>query len=212
MFDYSFIDLDDTLFSTYIFKKDIFGCFAMCGVTPEDYQTTYKRAVFGPVVGYFDYTFKKHADILREIGYEIPDQTVDNLNDLFKKDYKDPQAEEFLVALKKVSNKLILLTAGDKNMQQKKIDSTGLAKYFDEIVIIDGGKGSKITDVAGEAEKVLFVNDNLIENLQIKNELPKVLVVAKKNPTLWTEEDYQTAGMPYFYTLNEIKDYVSRSI
>lgn len=212
MFDYSFIDLDDTLFSTYIFKKDIFGCFAMCGVTPEDYQTTYKQAVFGPVVGYFDYTFKKHADILREMGYEIPDQTVDDLNNLFKKDYKDSQAEEFLVTLKKVSNKLILLTAGDKNMQQKKIDSTGLAKYFDEVVIIDGGKGPKIIDIAGEAEKVLFVNDNLIENLQIKNELPKVLVVAKKNPTLWTEEDYQTAGMPYFHTLNEIKDYVSRSI
>lgn len=213
MFDYSFVDLDDTLYNTFILKEDIFNCFANCGVTREDYQLSYKQAVFGPMVGYFDYTFKKHADILREMNYKIPDSTVKELNNLLNKNYNDSQAEQFLVDLKKISHRIILLTAGQRNFQQKKIDSTGLAKYFDQIIIIDGGKSQKILDVVEQTKKVLFVNDNLKENIQIKQDLPYVVVVAKKHKVLWKEDDYKTNNdLPCFDSLNEIKDYATRSL
>jgi len=165
------------------------------------------------VVGYFDYTFKKHADILRDMNYEIPDSTVDDLNNLTNKNYNDFQAERFLIDIKKISNKLILLTAGKKEFQQKKINSTGLDKYFDEIVIIDGGKSQKIVDIAGQSNKILFVNDNLSENLKIKEDLPYVLVVAKKHKVLWDDDDYQNNNdLPFFDSLIEIKDYAIRSL
>lgn len=212
MFDYSFIDLDDTLFNTHLFKKDIFGCFAKYGVNAEAFGISYKQAVFGPMIGYFDYTFKKHADILREMNYEIPDRIVDELEDLFKKNYNDFQAEQFLVDIKKVSGKMILLTAGEKNIQEKKIASTGLAKYFDAIEIIDGGKTQKILDIAGQDKKILFINDNLTENIQIKNDLSSVLIVAKKHRDKWDGDDYEKNNLPCFNTLNEIKDYVFRSL
>jgi len=212
MFNYSFIDLDDTLFNTYLFKEDIFGCFERCGVSREDYLDTYRQAVFGPVEGYFDYTFKKHADILRELGYQITDSTIFELNNLLEKSYNDSQAEEFLLELKKISHKLILLTAGEQRLQKRKIDSTGLVKYFDQVIIIDGGKSQKIVDVAGQADKILFVNDNLKENNQIKKDLPYVLVVAKKHKILWAEDDYQMSNLPYFDSLIEIKDYAISSL
>lgn len=212
MFDYSFVDLDDTLFNTYLFKEDMFGCFAHCGVTAEDYYSSYRQAVFGPVEGYFDYTFKKHADILRDVGYQISDSTIDELNNLFNKNYNDSQAVEFLLSLKKISHRLILLTAGEQSMQTRKMNSTGLAKYFDQVVIIDGGKSQKIVDIAGQADKILFVNDNLKENKQIKQNLPYVLVLAKKHKVLWKEDNYQDIDLPYFDSLIEIKDYAVSSL
>jgi len=212
MFDFSFIDLDDTIFNTYLFKKDIFDCFFKCGVSAEDQAVSYKKAVFGPMVGYFDYNFKKHADILREMGYQIPDSTVDELNNLLKKDYNDPQAEHFLLDIKKISKKIILLTAGEKTMQENKIASTKLAKYFDAVEIIDGGKTQKILDIIGQDKKILFVNDNLKENIQIKKDLPYVLVVAKKHRDKWDEDDYEKSALPYFVNLSEITDYVLKFV
>lgn len=213
MFDYSFVDLDDTLYNTYLLKEDIFSFFSACGVTREDYLKSYSQAVFGPVVGYFDYTFKKHADILRDLNYEIPDSTVEELNNLLNKNYNDSQAEQFLLDLKKISHKIILLTAGQQNFQQKKIDSTRFAKYFDQTIIIDGGKSQKILDVAGQANKILFVNDNLKENIQIKQDLPYVVVVAKKHKVPWKEDNYKINNdLPYFDSLIEIKDYAVRSL
>lgn len=213
MFDYSFIDLDDTLYNTYLLKEDIFKCFSKCGVTREAYKQSYSEAVFGPVVGYFDYTFKKHADILRDMNYEIPDSVVEDLNNLTKKNYNDFQAEKFLLDIKNISNKLILLTAGKKDFQQVKIDSTGFVKYFDQIVIIDGGKSQKIVDIAGQSNKILFVNDNLVENIKIKQDLPHVLVLAKKHKALWDDDNYEANNdLPFFDSLNEIKDYAIRSL
>lgn len=213
MFEFSFIDFDDTLFNTYLFKEDMFGCFARCGVSREDYAITYRQAVFGPLVGYFDYSFKKQADILREMGYQVPDSTIDELNSLFNNNYVDPEAIKFLQDMKKISRQMILLTAGLRSFQEKKIASTGLAKYFDKVpVIIDGGKTQKILDVAGQEQKILFINDNLQENAQIKNDLPYILVVAKKHHDKWDEDDYEKSMLPYFDTLNEITDYVAKLV
>jgi len=213
MFDFAFVDLDDTLYNTYLLKEDIFGCFADCGVTKEDYRLSYNKAVFGPVIGYFDYTFKKHADILREMNYSVPDSTVEKLNNLVKKNYNDINAEQFILDLKKISQKVILLTAGKKDFQQQKIDSTGLEKYFDQVVIIDGGKSQAIVDVAGQSQKILFINDNLKENIEIKKNLPYVLVLAKKHKALWEDDDYKKSEeLPYFDSLTEIRDYAIKFI
>ena len=212
MFQYGFIDFDDTLFKTYVFKEDIFGCFARCGVTREDYAKTYKQAVFGPVEGYFDYTFEKHADILRELGYQILDNTINELNDLLKNDYNDDQTVKFLLDCRKFTDKLILLTAGEPKLQQKKIDASGLAKYFDQIIIIDGGKSQKITDVVGSAKKIYYINDNIKENIEIKNNLPNILIVALKHRKLWEGDNYEKMNLPYFDTLEEIKNYVEQSV
>jgi len=212
MFDFSFIDFDDTLFKTYLFKEDIFSCFARCGVSRQDYKVTYKQAVFGPVVGYFDYTFKKHADILREIGYQIPDQTIVELEGLLKNNYNFSDAEEFLVEIKKISKKMILLTAGERTLQEKKIMASGLVKYFDSVEIIDGGKSQKIFEIADSASKILFVNDNMQENNQIKKDLPDIILVGTKHKVSWPEDDYEKSDLAYFDNLIEIKNYVAKFI
>jgi FMN phosphatase YigB (HAD superfamily) len=212
MFDFSFIDLDDTLFKTYLFKEDIYNCFARCGVSREDYKKTYSQAVFGPVVGYFDYTFKKHADILRDLGYQIPDSTIVELNKLLEKNYNFEDAENFLIEIKKISRQMILLTAGEQKLQEKKIAGSGLAKYFDGIEIIEGGKSQKIFELADSASKILFVNDNMQENIQTKKDLPDIILVGTKHKVRWTEDNYEASNLPYFDTLSEVKDYVARFI
>jgi len=210
MFEYSFVDLDDVLYNTYLRKDDIFEIFERAGVSAEDCEKSYKQAVFGPLVGYFDYTFKKHADILWEMGYSIPDKVLVELDGLFDKDYFDVQAKQFLVDMKKLSEKLILLTAGERVTQERKLKAIDTSLYFDKVVIIDGGKTQKILDIAGNKKNILFVNDNLQENIQIKKDLPYVLVVAKKHKVLWEGDDYSKYNMPCFDTLKEIQEYAAQ--
>ncbi|EKD43500.1 MAG: hypothetical protein ACD_72C00248G0004 [uncultured bacterium] len=210
MFDYGFVDFDDILFKTYVFKEDIFGCFARCGVSRADYALTYNQAVFGPVQGYFDYTFEKHANLLRDLGYQIPDSTIDELNNLLENNYNNSQAEDFLLNCKKFTKKLILLSAGEPKLQNKKINASGLAKYFDEVVIIDGGKGPKIESIIDGAPKIYYVNDNLKENIEIKKYLPRIILAALKHQIQWDNEDYRKYNLPFFNSLEEIKNYVEK--
>lgn len=208
-FDYIFVDLDDTLFQTCRFKEDIFKIFYSYGVSRDDCAATYKQAVFGPMEGYFCYTFQKHADLIREKGYQIPDETVNRLNGLLDNNYLETDTEFFLSGLKKLGGQLVLQTAGEKHLQQKKIDVADLTKYFDRVDIIDGGKIEHILSVAHQARAVLFINDNLQENVKIKVELPDVLVIAKQHKILWAGDDYSRYPLPYFETLTEILNYVS---
>jgi len=64
-----------------------------------------------------------------------------------------------------------------------------------------------------QSKKILFVNDNLSENIKIKEDLTYVLVVAKKHKVLWDDDDYQNNNdLPFFDSLIEIKDYAVRSL
>ena len=210
MFDYIFVDLDDTIFDTTQFKADMFEILSVFGVKADEFQKAYLKAGDLPKPGYYNYTFEKQLEALREMGYILEDKIIISLNDLFNNDYKKDGAEDFLKSLQCVGKKIILLTAGNHFFQDKKIKNLNLTKYFDRVEIIDGGKD----DVVGEAVKkgrVLFVNDNLEENRMMKEKFPEVEVLSMLNETYWTEEEYKEAGLTYFHKLTEIKSYLEKS-
>ncbi len=210
MFDYIFVDLDDTIFDTAKFKADIYKILSVFDVKEADFKIAYKNAAELPSFGYYDYTFERQLEALREMGYILEDKIIISLNDLFNNDYKKDGAEDFLKSLQCVGKKIILLTAGNHFFQDKKIKNINLTKYFDRIEIIDGGKD----DIVGEAikkGKVLFINDNLEENKMMKEKFPEVEVLSIVNETYWTEEEYKKAGLTYFHKLTEIKSYLEKS-
>lgn len=210
MFDYIFVDLDDTIFDTAKFKADIYKILSVFDVKEADFKIAYKNAAELPNFGYYNYTFEKQLEALREMGYVLEDKIIISLNDLFNNDYKKDGAEDFLKSLQCVGKKIILLTAGNHFFQDKKIKNINLTKYFDRIEIIDGGKD----DIVGEAikkGKVLFINDNLEENKMMKEKFPEVEVLSIVNETYWTEEEYKKAGLTYFHKLTEIKSYLEKA-
>ena len=55
----------------------------------------------------------------------------------------------------------------------------------------------------------IFVNDNLHENLLVRETLPKGKIVTKKNDRKYSAEDYAKSGLPFFENLFDIKKYVA---
>ncbi len=211
MFDYIFVDLDDTIFDTTQFKADMFEILSVFGVKADEFQKAYLKAGDLPKPGYYNYTFEKQLEALREMGYILEDKIIISLNDLFNNDYKKDGAEDFLKSLQCVGKKIILLTAGNHFFQDKKIKNLDLTKYFDRVEIIDGGKDLILEKIELNKNKVLFINDNLRENKMIKEKFPQTEVLSMVNETYWMEEDYKDAGLVYFESLGEMKEYLIKN-
>ena len=210
MFDFVFVDLDDTIFNTRQFKADIYKTLSVFGVKEEDFYVAYKKTAELSNFGYYNYTFEKQLEELRKLGYELSDELLISLNSLFNNSYAIEGAEDFLNFLQCFSKKIILLTAGNHFFQDKKIKNINLIKYFDRVEIIDGGKDS----VVGEAVKkgkVLFINDNLEENKMIEEKFTEVKVLSIVNKTYWTVENYKDAELTYFGSLGEMKNYIIKN-
>jgi len=208
MFDYVFVDLDDTIFNNRQFKADIFKILSVFGVKEADFNSAYKNAAELPMFGYFDYTFEKQLEALRQMGYILDDEVIITLNSLFNNNYAMPDAEDFLQFLQCKAKEIILLTAGNHFFQDKKIRNTYLLKYFDRMEITDGGKDLILEKINLNKYKVLFINDNLEENKMIAQKFPEVLLLSQVNTTYWAEEEYKNAGLVYFQNLAEMKSYI----
>lgn len=210
MFDYVFVDLDDTIFNTRQFKADIFKILSVFGVKEDDFNLSYKTAAEAPMFGYYDYTFEKQLEALRQMGYVLDDKIIITLNSLFNNNYAVSDAEDFLQFLQCKAKEIILLTAGNHFFQDKKIRNTYLLKYFDRMKIIDGGKDLILERINLDKNKVLFVNDNLEENKIITQKFPQVLVLSQVNTTYWTVDDYKNAGLNYFENLKSMKEFLNK--
>ncbi len=211
MFNYSFIDWDNTLYDTVALQADIFGIFSKFGATENHIKETFQRSLCTVSPHQYDYTFEEHAQFLRELGYNIPSIVEDELNALFLKDYLFSDTVLFLDFLKKISKNLILLSAGDEKFQLNKIKNSKIYKNFNEVVIVSGGKENYLLNRC-KNEKIFFVNDNLRENASVKNTLPSVVLITKLNTTRYSEEDAKQIKVPYFSTLTQIKQYVEQQL
>ena len=208
MFDYSFVDLDDTLYDTRQLKEDIYAVFKPLGIGHEDFIRAYRRAAELPQFGYFHYTFEKQIEAVRGVGVEVPDDTLEKLNKLLGHNYVVPGAVQFLTYLKTICAEVILLTAGTYDFQAKKIEAIQLAPMFDGIKQIEGGKDLVLAPLVSAGKSILFINDNLDENLLIKNKFPDVAVLTLFNPSYWKENDCADSGMPWFRNLGEMQKYL----
>ncbi len=209
-----FIDLDHTLFDTRQFVADKKKIFYSHGVKEDDFVHSYLLAIHGNKtgpVGYYDYTFKNHLAALHNLGYKFKKEIVEELNQLFKNSYLFSDSLDFIEAMRRVGKRIVLMTAGNKAFQMKKLRSVGLLDSFDEIMIPHYEKQKAIIKVLPSKTKALFINDSLRENKIIKETLPWLKVIAKVNPRTKIKE-YEESGMPFFKTLTEISQYVRKIV
>lgn len=117
----------------------------------------------------------------------------------------------FLHYLKTSKQKLILLSFGEFEFQNKKIDAAGIAGFFDEVIITPGDKESALEKILkqfhGEKE-VWFINDKIEETKKIVQRFPQIKPLLKVSPK-FPIEDYQKSGMPYFLSLVNIEHWIS---
>jgi len=205
-----FVDLDDTLYNTRKLKEDIYKIFEPFGISKEDFILAYRQAAELPMLGYYNYTFSKQVAAVKEKGFNVNEnELVPKLEFLLKQNYILSGAEDFLISLKNISDKLVLLTAGNIEFQAKKIKASKINSFFDEIVQIDGGKDMVLAPYIMAKEDILFINDNLDENKMIKNKYPDLTVLSVVNLSYWTEKDYSKSKIPYFINFAQIKKYLN---
>ena len=125
-----------------------------------------------------------------------------------------PDAFLFLHYLKTSNHKLILLSLGDLEFQNKKINATGIANFFDEIIITPDSKElilEKILKQFDGEKDIWFVNDKIKETKKIIQYHPKLKPILKMSP-MFAKEEYELSQMPHFSTLTQIQQYVEQQI
>lgn len=209
MFEYAFIDFDNTIYESHLLVDHIKATFVLRGVTDADFWETMELAVHGETGQYYDYSFELHLSLLEKKGYVFqPEETVKDLDAVFATSLQTQDAEVFLQFIRTRANKTILLTAGNNTFQTKKLSFTSLAQYFDEIHILHEDKHAFLRELNRDGDKNIFINDNLKQNCMVRDMFPNIAVITRRHPRKYDVSDFERTKIPYFMTLTEIQEYI----
>jgi len=156
-----FIDFDDVIFNTGLFKKSLAKIFSESGVPKKDFKESYqlifknKKTTYSP---------------LKHIGFFTKNKKVDSLKILFHIENLLKNLESYLFNDAKIflkhfaKNNLYLLSYGDLKFQRQKIKATGISKYFKRIIVTKNNKFKIIKKMVGKnkfkkGERVIFIDD-----------------------------------------------------
>ena len=160
------------------------------------------------IIDFDDTLFDTHA-LKRVLAKSSRDLEAGELEELLFSD-----ALSFLQYLKTIKQKLILLSFGEFSFQSKKINATGIANFFDEIIITPDSKELALEKIlqqfVGEKD-IWFVNDKIEETKKILERFPKLKPVLKKSPQ-FADEEYCSTLMPCFDTLTQMQQYVEQQL
>lgn len=205
------IDFDDTLFDTEQFKITMNSALVACGVTTDDIDWSYQMARNLPN-GQFVYSHIRRAELLATRGYDVNAIVIalekisapESLSALLL-----PGAREFLEKIKSLEQPLILLSLGDSNFQELKVQGTGVAHYFDRLFMVQEKKEVVIAELLAHHSPAEYwlVNDKVAESLNLKKSFPDLKIVLKQSPRIALSE-YKSSGLPYFATISEIQNYI----
>lgn len=155
-----YVDFDRTLFDTKSFLDELYEILLEYNIPKEEFiEKSNEVEEFDPFM---------ILNLLKD-KYSFSSSLFVDIERLIKKSmvfiYYD--ALIFLRDIKKSDNTLILLTRGDMNFQNNKIDHSGIRNLFDKVIITSEDKGNLDIDYSG-----IFIDDK-------KEELESIL---KRNP------------------------------
>lgn len=146
-----YIDFDNTLFDTVSFYNDLMNIMIKYGIDEERIQeyNRYNQNLFNPLK-LINYNIEKY-----HINKEILNDVDNHFKNAYKYIYRD--VINFLLKVKNSGSKLVLLTYGDYDYQDRKITSSCIKEYFDEVIITNQEKHSLDLDY----KNGVFVDDNV---------------------------------------------------
>jgi len=173
-------DLDYTLLDTKKFKA---GLANALDLSIDDFEKSYLENFKNKKL---NYNLEKHLKILKQ-------KNTQKLKQFFKSldQYLFPDSIKILKKLgsapvkarvKKNNNKLILLSFGNKEWQKQKINNLSIKDYFDKIILTDIDKAKILKTLQKTKEKILIINDNAREILEMKKVLKNCNIFLTKGP------------------------------
>lgn len=209
-FHTAFVDFDYTLYDTEQAKLGVYHVLERYGVSRDDAESTFNLALHGTgPEPFFDYTFEGHIELVAKLGYRFPrKRMLADMSRILAESYQESDAEFFLSALRGRVDRLVLLTAGSESFQRAKIDSTSIARFFDDIHILHEKKDAYVAGVGDFGARHLFVNDNLRENAAVGKLCPNIVVVTKYHYAKHTDDELRRTNFPFFRKLSDIIPYI----
>ncbi len=199
------IDFDDTLFDTVSLKEALLALFARFGVSTEKFWETYKISYTQNDLA--SYNLWRHIDVVCQQFPNLDKKLMlASAKEILLngKKYLLDGAEDFLRGLRGLGVPLILLSLGDAEWQKEKVDSVGVAVFFNEIIFTGRKKidvtQSLIKDAIGD---IIFINDKIAETQEIAAlaDQIKPMVRVKKGVGA---SDYEKSGLLFFSNFSEI--------
>ena len=166
-----YIDFDNTIFDTVSFYNDLKNVMHSYGINDDIIDKYQHISCYSPLELIDDLIRKNVID--KSILIDI-DKVFNNGEDYL---YQDA-----LLFLEKVkpNNKLVLLTYGNKTYQERKINSSKIQDYFNEIIITDKSKSSLELDY----KSGIFIDDNtdVLQELLIRKPSKLIRIKRLNNP------------------------------
>lgn len=204
------IDFDDTLFDTITLKDEFKEMLARHGVNGGLFDESYQEAKTRNCHG--DYDFDTHLLVLEEkcAGFDQKKAARD-LEDLKKnlEKYLLAEADNFLEYFKQKKIPLILLTLGDEEIQKSKISQSKIGKFFHKIRIVHNKALCCDELAASETGEIIFINDKIQETKELLEAFPHLKAILKMRRDIALAE-YQSSGLPYFKTFQQILNYLDK--
>lgn len=184
-------DLDYTLLDTAKFKEALAAAVTAQGVSRGRYEETYQAVVKreGKV---YDYDPEAHLAALKA---DLPDAAAADearrgiaavLADTEK--YLYPGAVELLQELRANGAGLALMTLGNEKWQRAKVEHSGLAAMFDEVLATEKKKAAAIRELGRDGGKIIVVNDNGEEMKEMMAVAPEYRYFLKRGPKAVPED------------------------
>jgi len=151
-----FIDFDGTLFDTRHLKTDLFNTFGSMGFTEDQIELTYKKAcedyIYSPI---------EQLQLLQNFKKCDIQEVIEKIESLYKKvpDYLFKDTVDFLMNLNREKYEVSLLTLGDEEFQKKKVKSSGIEEYFDNIYYCRNQKWIFLKELVDLDEKFFIIDD-----------------------------------------------------
>jgi len=203
------IDFDDTLFDTYRYKLSRMERLHTEGVSEELFWQSYKKARNNDW-GAFTYSDKRHAEVLSEMGFneEKIFQALNSVNTHLP-DFLFEDTLPFLEDIKKKNEPMVLLSLGDPETQEMKVQGSGVHRYFDRTFMVQETKEQVVQELLQHYQKKFawFINDKVKETQLLQEKFPELIPVLHQSPAI-PEEEYKNSKIPHFLTLTEILKYV----
>ncbi|MBT4277969.1 HAD family hydrolase [Candidatus Falkowbacteria bacterium] len=156
-----FIDFDDTLFNTKKFKKEFLKIFKQNKVSKKQFDECYYSKDKN---GDLKYDIEKQIFTLQN-KYGVDGKKIKKEVKIFltkTEEFLFPDTIDFLDNLQGKDNYLVLLSYGAPVFQKKKIVSSGIVSFFQEIIISDKEKLKFIKKhpKSKTAERIFFLEDH----------------------------------------------------
>ncbi len=192
-----YLDLDNTIIDTVRRldkEKELAGKY---GLTAEEYMNAIHLVNERHGIG--EFTLRKLFSVCNEIHPGLPEELFAEWAEFENVQIFFPDALEFVNAFR--AKDLTLLTAGNHDMQNKKIDVHNLRPYFHEILILPSPKAINIDPPPLNS---YYIDDAPREIDAMKKLFPHVMCILVREPPPWEKVSVSKYADVYCKDLKEV--------